>query len=325
MSPVTWPPAAPELSAQVLHYDQLHRLGKHSWWRSLLGLVVVGLGVFVLASIVLMLPFGLWMVATGQDLADGFTRLLDVTNPTPATLAYINLTLVSAIPLVWFATRVLHGLRIGWASSVFGRLRWRYLVACLGVSCVALAATLAVGALLPVEDPTGIGTTLNAFTSTTRDFLLVVVLLTPFQAAAEEYLFRGYLLQAVGGLVNARAFSVVGSAVLFALAHGLGQSWPVFIDRLAFGLVAGALVVLTGGLEAAIAMHVLNNVVAFGIALAFGDMAAALNPSEGTWWSLATTLTQSLVYLALAVLVARWMGLAATVAAPVLEPVQRGV
>ena len=62
-------------------------------------------------------------------------------------------------------------------------------------------------------------------------------------------------------------------AVLFALAHGLGQSVPIFFDRLAFGLVAGLLVVLTGGLEAGIAMHVLNNWVAFGLTLAFGDMA----------------------------------------------------
>ncbi|MGN0065364.1 MAG: lysostaphin resistance A-like protein [Nocardioides sp.] len=321
--PTAGAPAQPV--RQVLHYDQLHRLGLHSWWRALLGIAVVGIGVFGLASVVLLLPFGLWLVATGQPLADGLDRLLDLSDPSPATLAYINLSLISAIPLVWFATRVLHGLHIGWASSVFRRLRWKYLLACLVAAFVALTATLAVGAFLPVDNATGMETSLNEFTSTTRDFLLVVVLLTPFQAAAEEYLFRGYLLQVVGGVVGARAFSVIGSAVLFALAHGLGQSWPIFIDRLAFGLVAGTLVVLTGGLEAGIAMHVLNNVVAFGIALAFGDMASALNPTEGSWWMLTTTLTQSLVYLGLAVLLARWMGVSATVSAPVLEPGARPV
>ena len=98
-------------------------------------------------------------------------------------------------------------------------------------------------------------------------------------------------------------------AFLFALAHGLGQSIPVFFDRFAFGLVAGALVVLTGGLEAGIAMHVLNNWLAFGLALAFGDMASTLNPTGGSWWSIPVTLTQSLVYLGLAVLVCRRMGL----------------
>ena len=69
------------------------------------------------------------------------------------------------------------------------------------------------------------------------------------------------------------------------------------------------LVVLTGGLEAGIAMHVLNNWLAFGLALAFGDMASTLNPTGGSWWSIPVTLTQSLVYLGLALLVARRMGL----------------
>ena len=44
-------------------------------------------------------------------------------------------------------------------------------------------------------------------------------------------------------------------------------------------------------------MHVLNNWLAFGLALAFGDMASALNPTGGSWWSIPVTLTQSLVYL----------------------------
>ncbi len=147
----------------------------------------------------------------------------------------------------------------------------------------------------------------------------MIAFLTPFQAAGEEYLFRGYLTQAFGGLFHRAWVAVVVPAFLFGLAHGLGQSIPVFFDRFAFGLVAGALVVLTGGLEAGIAMHVLNNWLAFGLALAYGDMASTLNPSGGSWWSIPVTLTQSLVYLGLAVLVCRRMGLATTTTARVLE------
>ena len=105
------------------------------------------------------------------------------------------------------------------------------------------------------------------------------------------------------------AFSVLLSSFLFALAHGAGQDIPIFFDRLAFGIVAATLVVVTGGLEAGIAMHVLNNWLAFGAALAFGDMGSALNPTGGTWWSIPVTLTQSLVYLGLAWWVAHLMGI----------------
>jgi membrane protease YdiL (CAAX protease family) len=188
------------------------------------------------------------------------------------------------------------------------RLRWRWFAVCLGLALVSLIATLVVSALLPSSpgDPQ-VGAHVNSFTSTTRGFLLVVLFLTPLQAAGEEYAFRGYLTQAFGGVFRNRVAAVVGPAVLFALAHG-AQSAPVFFDRFAFGLVAGVLVISTGGLEAGIAMHVLNNWLAFGLALAFGDMGSTLNPTGGSWWTIPVTLTQSLVYLGLATLVARRTG-----------------
>jgi membrane protease YdiL (CAAX protease family) len=284
--------------------------GRPGWWRYVLGVFLVGAGLIVIAPFVLLFPFALWFVVDGQDLFDAITRMLDLEDPTPLGLAYLNLALASAIPLTWFVVQVLHGLRPGWLASVRPRIRWTYLVACLGVSVVALIATLLVSAVLPAQgESTELGGQLNDFTDTTRDFLIVVALLTPLQAAGEEYAFRGYLMQAFGGLFRSRWLAVVVSAFLFGCAHGLGQSAPIFFDRFAFGIVAGTLVVLTGGLEAGIAMHVLNNWLAFGLALAFGDMASSLNPSGGTWWSIPVTLTQSLVYLTLAYAVARRMGL----------------
>ena len=88
---------------------------------------------------------------------------------------------------------------------------------------------------------------------------MVILLTSPLQAAAEEIFFRGYLMQALGSLVAKPWFGVVASALVFALLHGT-QNLPLFVDRLAFGLLAGLLVWRTGGLEAGIAAHVVNNV-----------------------------------------------------------------
>ncbi len=218
----------------------------------------------------------------------------------------------------------MHGLRPRWLASVFPRIRWRWFAVCLGLAVVSLFATLVVSAMIPASSSDAqVSGTLNDFTSTTRDFLVVVLLLTPLQAAGEEYAFRGYLTQAFGGLFHTRVAAVLGPAVLFALAHG-AQSAPVFFDRFAFGVVAGVLVIATGGLEAGIAMHVLNNWLAFGLALAFGDMGSTLNPTGGSWWSIPVTLTQSLVYLALALLVARRTGLR-TVTNPAVLVAPRGL
>jgi membrane protease YdiL (CAAX protease family) len=303
-------------------YHLLLRAGwPGTWWRSLIGIACLGLGMLLVLPLIMMVPFVIYYVATGADVPSSIGTLVDLTDPTPASLAYLNLSLVGLIPLTWVLVRWLHGLRPRWLSSIRPRLRWGYLLACFGLSFVALLATVLVASLLPTAGAAGDVTgELNEFTPEIRDFVLVVLLLTPLQAAAEEYAFRGYLLQAFGGIfgqlgeglkapwLRHPAFAVVLSSFLFALAHGAGQDIPIFFDRFAFGIVAATLVVVTGGLEAGIAMHVLNNWLAFGAALAYGDMGSALNPTGGTWWSIPVTLTQSLVYLGLAWWVARAMG-----------------
>lgn len=304
------PPPPPAEPRSVLGYHQLHRGGATTWWRSVLGvLLLVLVGIVVVPGILQLAVLVAVAVANGQnDVTAEYTRLLDLNDVTPVGLAYLNLTLAGLIPTVLLVTWWLHRLRPGWVVSVVGRMRWKFFVACLGLSMVALIATLVVSALVPSSASGGdVSTTPNAFDAKALQFLLVVLLLTPLQAAGEEFAFRGYLTQVFGGHFPTYV-AIIGPAVLFALAHG-AQDPPIFVDRLAFGLVAGILVVRTGGLEASIAMHVLNNWLAFGLAIFFGDMSDTLSPSGGTWWSLPVTLTQSLVYLAVALWAAKQMGL----------------
>ncbi len=320
-------------------YHELHRVGRGGWWRSLVGSAVLLVLVFGVVPAVLGLV-ALVALLVGGTSAEEAGALLDVTQGvTPMGLAVLNLLLGSAIASSWFVLWLFHRLKPRWLSSVAPRLRWRFLLACLPLSVVALVASLGVALFLPLADGAEPVGALNDFTTTTRDFLLVIALLTPLQAAGEEYVFRGYLTQAFGSLLRWRRVSLVLAVVvpslLFALAHGFGQSAPVFFDRFAFGVVAGILVIRTGGLEAAIAMHVLNNFLAYGMALAFGDMTEALNATgPASSWMIVSTLTQSLVYLGLASWVAKAMGLVdvgppvggapARVADPVLEgPPQR--
>lgn len=308
---------ATEPAARGLPYHLIHRGGRPGGWRPIVGTVALGALFVLIAPVLVQVPFALGFALTGRPVVDGLEQLLDLDDPTPLGLAYLNISLALAIPASWLVNQVLHGLRPRWLASVLPRIRWGWLVACFGLSFIALLATLVVSALVPAQ-PGGaeISGELNDFTSTTRDFLLVVVLLTPLQAAGEEYAFRGYLTQAFGGIFGRPWAAVVFPALLFAVAHG-AQSAPVFLDRFAFGVVAGLLVVLTGGLEAGIAMHVLNNWLAFGLALAFGDMASTLNPVGGSWWTLPVTLTQSLVFLGVVLLVARRIGLRTTTGTPV--------
>ncbi len=301
-----------------LPYHRLQRGGPWAWWRPVLGTVALFAAFVFVVPLVVLVAFTAGLTLSGADVGDAVDRMLDTDAVTPLTLAYLNVSIAAMIPVTWLLMRGLHGLRPRWLSSVGPRIRWGWLLVCLGLAVLALVLTLVVAALLPQQGETAdVGAGLNDWTRTTRDFVLIVVLLTPLQAAAEEYVFRGYLTQAFGGLVSSPWLAVLAPALLFALAHG-AQDPPVFVDRFAFGLVSGVLVVLTGGLEAGIAMHVLNNWLAFGLTLAFGDMGSVLNPTGGSWWSLPTTITQSVGFLLLALGAARILGLRTRTTGPVL-------
>jgi membrane protease YdiL (CAAX protease family) len=297
----------------MLPYHRLHRLGRTGPLRAILG--VTGLLAALLAVVpgVLLTAYS----AVGEPGGEISTDPL-----TPAGLAFVNLALAAAVPAVVVATRLAQELPAGWILSVVGRLRWRWLLTCGGLGLVAIGASVVLALLLPEHGGAAIEGSAAEATDRTLAFALIVVLLMPLQAAGEEYAFRGYLTQAVGGVVSGRLGTVVAvvvPAVLFALAHG-AQDAPVFLDRLSFGLVAGVLVILTGGLEAGIALHIVNNGVFFGLTLAFGDIDQALAPVAGTWWLLPGTLVQSLGFLALVVWVARRRGLATSTEEVVLEP-----
>lgn len=301
-----------EPGAPALRYHQLHRLGRSGAARAVLGVVVVVAAV-LLVPVLLISPY----VGAGEPVGE-----LSLDPLTPAGLAVVCVSLAVLTPVVIATTSVLNGLRGGWVASVVGRLRWRWLLACTGLAALALGAAVVLALFLPEQGGASVEGAVNDATDRTLAFALIILLLIPLQAAGEEYAFRGYLTQAVGGLMSGRvgtAVAVVVPALLFALAHGV-QDPPVFIDRFMFGLVAGALVIVTGGLEAGIAMHVLNNWVFFGLALAFGEIDEALAPVAGTWWLLPVTLVQSLGYLALVTWAARRRHLETSAVEGVLEP-----
>jgi membrane protease YdiL (CAAX protease family) len=231
------------------------------WWRPLLGLLLIVVVWFVGAALIM----GAALVTpVAPDL-----HLLDLVDP--GVLLVTNLVLIAAVPCVWLAWAAAHGMKIGWSSSVLGRLRWRLLLPftllALATLGVGIAFSVLLGFTLGDEQVTG---PVPAF----GWMLLVVLLTTPLQSAAEEYVFRGYLSQAIAGWVrHPRAGAVAAgllTALLFAAAHG-PQDPLTFLDRFAFGLAASALVWLTGGLEAAIVLHSVNNVLVFVLAGALGD------------------------------------------------------
>jgi uncharacterized protein len=320
--PAPPPPAAPLPSyphPEPREYHQMLRTWNYAWWKPLVGILLVGVGMVVVAPLVLMPVLIAGVAIEGGPFWESFEEAATLQAIGPASLLYLNLTLGSTILVTWLVMRVIHRMRPRWLTSVAPKMRWKFFFVCIGLAVIALIAQIVVSALMPGSQEADVVGEMNEFTTTTAVLALIVLVTTPLQAAGEEYVFRGYLMQALGSLFNNKWVAVVVTATLFAMAHGV-QNFPLFFDRFMFGLIAGWLVVRTGGLEAGIAMHILNNFLAFGFALTFADLTESLNVSEVEWSNIPLTLTQSVVYAALVIFAAKKMGLRTRTNPPVKSP-----
>jgi membrane protease YdiL (CAAX protease family) len=113
-------------------------------------------------------------------------------------------------------------------------------------------------------------------------FIAVVVLTQPLQAAGEEYLFRGMLLQALGATRMPPWLCCGVSAALFATAHGQFDP-PLFADRFVLGVALAVLALRTGGLEAGIAIHAVKNLSVLIPAAMLQQVDDALDPHGVSW------------------------------------------
>lgn len=241
-----------------------HRLARSSpqyrWWRQLVA-AVIGVAIYLVLSLVFGLALIVVLVLTSPDVSDPnvlIARLteLDLTDPFIFVLATGSIALM--IPSVILARLIMGPRPIGLLSSVAGRLRWKWLLRCVPLAALPFAVVFGIQFLIPSDGPAVAATV----TSSTVLLVVLALVLTPLQATAEEYVFRGFLMQAIGGWLRHPAFAILIPVPLFAIGH-TQYGWLGLLDVSIFGLAAGYLTWRTGGLEAAIVAHVINNTALF--------------------------------------------------------------
>jgi membrane protease YdiL (CAAX protease family) len=240
--------------------------------------VLCGVGLITLATVALIVVLiGAWLIGFDDftlDLEDGINA---------GELLGTNLGLALLIPFAVLMVWALYGVRPRWVSSNRPGVRWHWLLVCVGMAVVVQSLFLVfgtVGALMERDSPVD---------AAVLGFIVVVLLTTPLQAAGEEYLFRGMLLQALGAARVPLWGCYVVSGLLFALAHLQFDFW-LFADRFVLGVAFAYLAVQTGGLEAPIAIHAVKNISVLIPAALLEQTEDALDPSGVTWIPVAIDL-----------------------------------
>ena len=314
---------------EPLEYHQLLRgVPRPRWWKPLVGLLLGVLYYLTLSTGFTLVMFSIAAATASGPLTQQDMLVLatpDTQRPLSMVTALGSIALM--IPAALLAMLSVGLSPVGRLWSVALRIRWRWIGRAILPAFVALLVINAVGIglgllLAPSEnqlaaEPPGFDANAALWS------VLIILLLVPLQSTAEELVFRGAFMQAIGAWRNRVWFAIVlavglplaalsfylsgglsgllekgsnvlivgalvfGSATLmrwrtgspliavalpsfvFAFAH-IYEIWGM-LSVASMALVAAWLVWRTGGLEAAITLHVVNNIVGFlMMTLAFG-------------------------------------------------------
>lgn len=252
-------PAAQPAAAPDLPFHRLALAGpRPGWWRPVITLLVSAvtyLAMLFVAGVALALAWPSLIDVAADDLS----TVLDLGRPGHAAVA---LALIAAmLPALAVGLRVGEGRRLGTMSSVAGRLR-RPLLGRYGILALLVTAGY-VAVVFLFEAATG-ALPAPVWSASSPGLLACALALVPIQAAAEEYAFRALPQQVLGAWLRSPWWGILTPVPVFVLGHGYNLPGQVAIAG--FAVAAGILTWRTGGLEAAIALHVVNNVTAFVLA-----------------------------------------------------------
>ena len=248
--------------ASELPYHRLSHVNPRARWFTpvLEGLLIAGI-YFVL---LLMVSFALLafavMLRVPYDYLTDLQRIYANVFKTPLVFIALLITIIPVIPAIFIARLITNFKPLGLIHSIAGRMRWSYLSVFLGFGFL-IFGLYNVGNLVLA----GSLTTQNSVHPLNSGmfwlYIVLILLIVPFQCYAEELLFRGYLMQTVGRWLKNPAWAIIIPAPIFMVLHGYGL-WGL-LSVLTMALIAGFLCWYTGGLEAGIGLHIANNVSIF--------------------------------------------------------------
>lgn len=248
--------------ASELPYHRLSHVNPRARWFTpvLEGLLIAGI-YFVLLLIVsfALLAFAV-MLRVPYDYLSDLQRIYANVFKTPLVFVALLITIIPVIPAIFIARLITNFKPLGLIHSIAGRMRWSYLGVFLGFGFL-IFGLYNVGNLVLA----GSLTTQNSVHPLNSGmfwlYIVLILLIVPFQCYAEELLFRGYLMQTVGRWLKNPVWAIIIPAPIFMVLHGYGL-WGL-LSVLTMALIAGFLCWYTGGLEAGIGLHIANNVSIF--------------------------------------------------------------
>ena len=305
-----WGPLGPPvwkdpLPAAGTEYHRFLRTPRNAWWKGVVAIVGFVLGYLIINTVV---GFGAiaYDVLSGRSTWESYST--GAVEFTPAIFLATNIGNALSIPLAMLLQWWIWGQPKRWLHSVAGAFRWRLLGRC---AAVVVPLWLLYMGLSTVAFPDSSGITgPGDFTGESVALLIIMLITTPIQAAGEEYGARGLIMRSAGSWVASPVpglvIATIVPSLVFMAAHGAGDPW-LNVYYFTFGAAMSLLVWRTGGLEASVVVHAVNNMLAFGIVILAGQE-INMDRSAGTGgpFMLVPMAVLVIVTVVLSLLAKRW-------------------
>lgn len=247
-------------------------LETYKWYKPII-ISILTVIIFLILDVLVLVPIvGLHLDNAGTIVRDSFFLL----------------TLVLFIPALYISTRLIY--KTSFSSQLtFGR-KWNW-----KLYIISAAITLAVYVIYFLA--MGAASEMN-LSKVSAISILLFIILPIFQAFAEEYIFRGFLMQTLGSWFKIPIVAVIIQAVIFGIIH-FQYNVTGMIGVLVSGIIYGFVTWYTKGLEISSALHAVNNLTIFiGILFTFMSSSDSIS-SMGFVVSIALLLVPACIILAL--------------------------
>ena len=221
------------------------RFASYKWYKPLLVAALFAILYFTTAAILT----GVAMVLSNGAISTGYDDFNTYTGP--GALGTVG-SLAVAIPMLAFAALIVKDRPFSSYSSSMGGWRWKLFFKILGIGLVIYGIPTAIFNWM--EGGSGV-------VQFTTIGLILLTLLGPLQCVAEEYIFRGFIMQTVASWARFPILGLIVQLIIFASAHPYNTIGVLSIC--VSGLTFALLCLITKGLETSSALHIINNMITF--------------------------------------------------------------
>lgn len=238
--------------------------GKNAFWRYIVMIVIIMIVTNSIGSIPLIVALAIQSVSNPGV----FSQF--AANPNDMSLLGLNANqgfMVMIFPFIAgllafiLLVKPLHNRTFKTVINGTSRIRWNKFF----ISAVVWFLLSAIYFFLYLKfDPSNF--TLNGKATSLIIISLISILFIPFQAAFEEVIFRGYLMQGFAVMVRNKWFPLIMTSVLFGLLHAFNPEvkefgfFTMIPQYIVFGLIFGITTIFDDGIESAMGAHAANNI-----------------------------------------------------------------